>query len=186
MRSPTTNAGIGVIICVIAVSGYFVWYSDIKAKSSAVAGLQSQIDAKSASATRTASARSALSQIVGDEAAVQSYFVSEAAVVAFINDLEARGLLQKAVVTVLSVSKDDTSTPPTLALSLSVKGTFDAVVRTVGTIEYAPYDTILSSLSLQQDDKKVWNVEMKLSVGSILLSSTATTTSSAVSPQATP
>ena len=96
--------------------------------------------------------------------------------VAFINDLEARGRVQGVAVNVLSVSAGGETKQPTLTLVLTVQGTFDAVMRTVGAIEYAPYALSISGLSLGQDGKDIkdsWRADLKLRVGS--LSANATT-----------
>lgn len=194
MRPSRIHAVIACAVCIGAVVGYLAWYAFVGAKSATVADLQSQIDAKTKTAGRIAVARAALSEIAGDETAVQSYFVPETGVVAFIDDIEARGIAQKAIVSVLSVSKDATGAHSTLTFTLSITGTFDAVLRTVGTIEYAPYDLSLASLSLGQDDKNAWHANAVLLVGSVSASATASTTGAlpstssgqATSPQAKP
>lgn len=173
MRSSIMYAVIAFALCIGVLIAYGMWYTVIEAKSTAVVNLQNQIDTKRETASRTASARAALSEIAGDEAAVRSYFVPETGVVAFINDLEARGNFQKAVVSVLSVAKEGTSARPTFMFTISIKGAFDAVMRTIGTIEYAPYALSLSTLSLIQVDKNLWHADIKLLVGSV--STTAVT-----------
>ena len=64
--------------------------------------------------------------------------------VGFINGLEAQGQALGTTVSVLSVSAG-TGKQPTFMLSLTIEGTFDTVMRTVGVIEYAPYDISLYS-----------------------------------------
>jgi len=147
--------------------GYWIWYGIVADKSSAVASLQDQITTKTETASRIASARVALSEIAGDEDIVRNYFISEDGVVAFINDLEAHGRAQGAEVSVLSVSTNTSSTSPSLLLSLSIKGPFSSVLRTVGTIEYAPYDLSIPELSVVQDVKNVWRADFKILVGSV-------------------
>jgi hypothetical protein len=178
MRTSITNAVIALIICTAAIAGYGIWYAAVEAKSAAVANLQSRIDALTETSARISSARAALSQLSGDEAAVQGYFVPETGIVAFIEDLEGRGRLLGAAVSVLSVSKGSAGGRPALAFSISIKGTFDAVMRTVGAIEYAPYALSLSSLALAQNDKNAWQADAKFSVGSVPASAAATTTTS--------
>lgn len=77
---------------------------------------------------------------------------------------------------VLSVSTSGTVAQPTLAFTLTVKGTFDAVMRTVGSIEYAPYDLSITALTIAQDDKNSWHADLKLSVGSVSAARAATST----------
>lgn len=167
MKSHFFNFVAELIIMVVILVGYGFWYSAVTAKSATVAGLQNQITAKTETATRIATARAAIAEIVGDEAIVQGYFVSETGVVAFINGLEAQGQKQGTMVNVLSVSTGTKGTQPALIFSLSIKGSFDAVMRTVGAIEYMPYDLSISGLSLVQDDKNIWHADLDIRVGSV-------------------
>lgn len=167
MKTSFTNLVIALVVCVATFIGYGVWYAAIAAKSAAVANLESRITAKNETASRIASARAALAEIAGDESIVQSYFVSKTGVVAFIDALEALGKTQKAAVSVLSVSMGGAPAQPTLVLALTVTGTFDAVMRTVGEIEYAPYDLSVSALSLGHAAPNSWHADLKLLVGSV-------------------
>ncbi len=167
MNSSLSNLFIAIAVCIIAFIGYGVWYAAIAAKSAAVANLESRITEKTETASRIASARAALTKIAGDEDVVQSYFVSKTGVVAFIDDLEARGEAQGTVMDVLSVSTGGVPARPTLILTLTIKGTFDAVMRTIGRIEYAPYDISIMALSLRQSVSDNWHADLKLRVGSV-------------------
>jgi hypothetical protein len=169
MKSSFLKLTIALVICAVILTGYGVWYAVVSIKSASVADLENQITAAIETAGRMASVRTALSKIIGDETIVQSYFVPEASVVAFINSLEARGHSQGATVSVLSVSAGSELVQPTLVLTLTIKGTFDAVMRTIGTIEYAPFAISISSLSLGQDFKNEWHANVKMYVGSIPL-----------------
>lgn len=175
MKSPTIHLLITLAATVIALSGYTVWYGAVSDKSREVAGLQNQILAASETVSRVASARAALTEIAGDEMKVRSYFVPESGVVAFINDLEARGVAQGATIDVSSVSTGGTPSRPALMLSITVKGTFDSVMRTVGSIEYAPYDVLVSSFSIRQDVEDAWNASLGLRVGSVPIKSATST-----------
>lgn len=166
MKSSFSHLILAFFIGSIVSSGYVMWYLAISNKSNEGVNLQEQIVVSKENANRIAAARAALAQISGDEAKVQSYFVSEKNIASFINVLEQDGLAQKAVLKVLSVSKGDSSSQSTLIFALSVKGTFDAVMRTVGAIEYAPYAVSVSSLSIAQDVKNSWYANITLTVGS--------------------
>jgi len=167
MKILLTRAIITLAASAATLAGYGMWYAVISNKSAEVAGLQSQIEAKTETVSRIASARAALSGIANDENIVQSYFVSEAEVVAFINDLEVHGKEQGAATSVLSVSAETINARPALLLALSVVGAFDAVLRTVGIIEYAPYDLSISDISVGRGDKNVWHADLKILVGSV-------------------
>ncbi|MFA6503299.1 MAG: hypothetical protein WCT45_03555 [Candidatus Paceibacterota bacterium] len=173
MKSSFTHFLIAAAVLVACIAGYAVWYSVIAGKSRAVADLEQQISDASENVGNVASVRTALAEIAGDETKIRSYFVPEEGVVAFINDLESRGTAQKTTATVLSVATGGTPARPTLLLALSVKGTFDAVMRTVGSIEYAPYDISVSAFSIKQEGKGAWSAVINLTVGSVSAKSKA-------------
>ncbi|MDO8593646.1 MAG: hypothetical protein Q7R59_01990 [bacterium] len=175
MKSSLLHFGIWITVCIAAIAGQGFWYAVIANKSVAIADLQNQIDTKIETADRIASARSALAEIAGDESAVQSYFVPETGVVSFINNLEMLARGQTAVLKVLSVSIGGADTQPTLVFSLSVSGTFDAVMRTIGAIEYAPYNLSISKLALGEDGKNSWHADAELTVGSVSASAAMST-----------
>jgi len=153
------------------LAGYGAWYKIVSDESASVANLQNQIDTKTEAANRAASARATIAEIASGENALQGYFVPQTGVVAFINGLEAQGQALGTMINVLSVSAG-TGKRSTFVLSLTVKGTFDAVMRTVGVIEYAPYDLSLTQFSLNQDAKNSWHANLGLVVGSTNASST--------------
>ena len=167
MKSSLVQIILAGILCVALGAAYGVWYSIIGEKSAAVADLETQISTKTDTINRIASARASLAEISGDEAIMQGYFVPESGVVSFITNLETLGQAQKAEVSVLSVASNKSGAQPTLTFSLNVSGAFDAVMRTVGAIEYAPYDLSISAFSLAQNDKNNWQALLTLVVGSI-------------------
>lgn len=174
MRSPFLHFISATVLLILVGAAYVGWYSAISNKSRQVADVQQKIDEANKNMKRIASARAALADIADDEAAVRSYFVPESGVVTFINDLERLGATEGSDVRVLSVATSGSSAQPTLLVSLSIKGPFDAVMRTIGAIEYAPYDLSAKKLSVTQDESKLWYADLSLSVGS---APNATTTS---------
>lgn len=186
MKSPLARLIFALVACGTTLVGYGVWYVTIAGKSTAVANLENQITRTIETSSRIASVRATLDKITGDEAIVQGYFVPETGVVAFINDLEARGHLVGSTVSVLSVTTGGTPVQPTLVLTLTANGTFDAVMRTIGTIEYAPYALSISELSLRQNSKNSWGADLKLSVGSLPSNTTASTGGSDAPKKITP
>ncbi|MFA5744755.1 MAG: hypothetical protein WC887_00880 [Candidatus Paceibacterota bacterium] len=167
MKFRILNLGIQMIVVVGVLFGYGFWYVGVAAKSVAVAELQNQIATKTETASRISIARAVIAGMIEDKAAVQGYFIPETGIVAFINELELQGQNQNTTVNVLSVSSDTLGTQPILLFSLAIKGSFDAVMRTVGTIEYMPYDLSISEFSLTQDEKNSWNANLSVRVGSV-------------------
>jgi hypothetical protein len=165
---------VAIAVCIGVLVGYGFWYTILSKKSADVSALQTQIDTKTDAVARIASTQTALTEIIGDEDLLQSYFVPETGVVSFIDELEDRGRTLGASVDVLSVSTGGTAAQPILTFALSIRGTFDAIMRAVGAIEHAPYDLIVTKLVLGQEEKEGWQAQMNITVGSV--PKTATTT----------
>ena len=79
---------------------------------------------------------------------MQSYLVRQEEIVPFLDQLERTGASLGSVVTVASVSEEQGTERDRILLSLSIAGSFDSVVRTLGAIEYGPYDSAVSSMTL--------------------------------------
>jgi hypothetical protein len=173
MKSPLTNFILACVVCLVAVAGDIFWNGMIGRSSARSAELETEISTKTALAARIASARASLTEIAGGEAKVRSYFVPETGVVAFISDLEAKGRAQGASVKVVDLSPTGSAARPSFTLKLAISGSFDAVLRTVGTIEYAPYDVSISALTLGAADKNTWSANATLVVGSVPATSPA-------------
>ncbi len=166
MKPPLTHLVGSLVFCVIVFAGFYAWYMSIVDMSASVAKIQDQIDAKTATASRVASVQAALAEIADSEASVQSYFVPEDGIVPFIDSLGAYGKSQKTHVNILSVSSGSVGTHSVFTLALAIEGPFDATMRTIGLIEYAPYDLTISGLSLEQVDKNSWHANLTMLVGS--------------------
>lgn len=175
MRSPSAHLIVVIIVAVVTLGAYAGWYTFVSGESAAVAQLEHQIATADATASRANALRATLDSLAADEAKIQNYFVSDTAVVTFITQLEASGQPMGATVSVLSVSSGKTTTQPTLLFAVSVKGTFDSVMRTVGAIEQMPYDLTVSSLAVQLDGKHSWHADLNLVVGSMPTAAVPTT-----------
>lgn len=177
MKSPFSHIILASCACVTVIIAYGFWYAAVGAKSVTVASLESRVATKTETANQIAASRSSLAEIARDEATIQSYFVPETGVVPFIDSLQALGKEQGTSVDVLSVSSAGAGTEePSLLLSLTINGTFSAVMRTVGAIEYAPYNLTISALSIMQKPKEGWRADVNLIVGSVSATQTATNT----------
>ncbi|OGG48756.1 hypothetical protein A3G63_02270 [Candidatus Kaiserbacteria bacterium RIFCSPLOWO2_12_FULL_52_8] len=180
MKSPIVHLGFALLLCIVVLVGYRFWYSAIIAKNASVANLESNIALKNAAAERISIARTTLAELAVDEARVQKHFAQEANVVSFIGDLEGRGRTLGTTVTVSSVSMSGTGARAALNFALSINGTFDAVMRTVGAIEYAPYNISIPTLTFSEQAEDMWLAEMKLVVGAAPTTVPAASTTPAV------
>jgi hypothetical protein len=175
MKSPLIHLMIMGILSVAAVTGYSFWYTMVSNKSNEVVDLQNQIVTATETMNHIASARTMLAEISGDEAKMQSYFIREADIPAFNDYLESLGRPENATVSIISVAPGGSSAQPTFLITLTIGGAFDAVMTTVGAMEYAPYDISLSALSVTQSGKDNWQASVSL-IASSMPTATASTT----------
>lgn len=170
MKSPLTHLLLAIVVGVATCAAYGFWYVMVSQKSADVAALDQKIVAANEDIKRVAAANTALAEISGDETKVQSYFVSDTGmgspVKDFVNALQALGDAEKSQVNVLLITPGTSSAQPSLVLNLSIQGTFDAVMRTLGAIEYAPYDLTISNVTIQKNDKNSWQTTLTIVVGS--------------------
>ncbi len=144
--------------------GYYVLTSST-AKS---ANLQTQIDAKTVELDRATRAHVELTTLTADEDALNQYSIQKSDVVPFLETLQSTGKPLGSVVKVLSVGDQNTDGHSRILLSLSISGSFDSVMRTLGAIEYGPYDGVVSSVALDTaklPTGNVWTAAVLYSVG---------------------
>jgi len=179
MRSTRTTFIIMLFVVLAASGAYVWWYSTVQAASSQASSLLTQISNETQTKDRVAQARQALADLESQEQAVNNYFVGQSDVVPFIEKLTGIGTSLGTTVAVSSVAANSDSDTPTLTMILTVTGSFDHVMRTVGAIENAPYDLTITSLTLNSTGKNSWNASLGIVVGS---GSPPATTTPATSP----
>ncbi|MDB5264940.1 MAG: hypothetical protein JWN64_511 [Parcubacteria group bacterium] len=160
---------ITLVVLVLVVTTYGAWFAVVGKASAEAAGLRQAIETKQQETARVAAAQEALESLGADEGRINQYFIRADDIVSFLSGLEATGKALGASVEVASVSADTTSQRPHITLALTITGSFDSVFRTLGAIEYAPYDSRLSSLSLAstptQSGQPVWTASAVFSIG---------------------
>lgn len=168
----TKNAYIPVVIAlallIASAGGYYFWRGMVERAASEAAELGAQLRARSDAGANAAASGRALAALEENEARINGYFLSETEIVTYLEDLEATGERLGATVEVLSVGNTAAKAGQAgkVQVSLSITGSFDAVVRTVGAIEYQAYDTRLVSLALDSPTgETVWTAAAIFEVG---------------------
>lgn len=113
-------------------------------------------------------AQNALAALTASEMRVKGYFVPTTEVVAFLERVGTTGDAFGADVSVVGVTEDTSGTGRgMLTLSIQTHGTFASVMRTLGTLEFAPYDITLKNLSLDATDAEngAWTASATFDVG---------------------
>ncbi len=157
MKPAALQLVVAVIVAILAIAGYAFWYGQVKALDAEAAGLVTEIAAKDVERTRSASARSAEADLASQESFIASKLVATADIVTFLEGLEATGRTYGATLRVASVTGGDNSPDGRISLSLSIVGSFDAVMRTIGAIESGPFASMVQDLSLDTSDGETWS-----------------------------
>ncbi len=138
---------LAVLLIGVLGAGYAFWYLSVERLSDSARGLGQDIQEKTEDASRIRAAQAELATLAASEAEVGQYFVSTGNIVGFLEELQKTGAGLGAKVEVVSVASDDSTSPGHLTLALKITGSFDAVLRTLGAMEYGPYDSALQSLT---------------------------------------
>lgn len=165
-RKPLIHLIIMTAIFLGAVGGYVWWRLSVEKASAEAAELEAQIERTMEETRQVGQVKGALALLAEDERAIQSYFVNTEDIVPFLESLESAGKGLGATVAVVSVA-DKPSGDGRIALSLRITGSFEAVMRTLGVIEYGPHDLRVSNLALDTDPAAAgsWTAAVTLSVG---------------------
>ncbi len=159
---------IATAILAVAAGIYGFGYYRLSKGEAKVIELAKQIDTKSLEMERIAKAQATLTTLTADEEALRAYTVDTNDIVAFLERLQSAGAPFGATVEVVSVTQDRAALHNRVTTALSISGSFDAVLRTLGTIEYAPYDGVLTSVNFDTpaDAKgRTWTANVIYSVG---------------------
>ncbi len=155
------------LVLVLAVMGLYVFgYQELQAERERATDLAQQLASKTAELGRLTDARAALATLASDEQSLSQYSIQKATIVPFLEQIQSVGKPLGATVEVLSVGDEKSAGHARVALSLALSGSFDAVVRTLGAIEYAPYDAVVTTATLDTvGESKVWTAAVIYSVG---------------------
>ncbi|KND51564.1 MAG: hypothetical protein AB202_03280 [Parcubacteria bacterium C7867-007] len=166
MKKPLTHLIVSLVLLIVAIGAYGVWFVVVDTESAKARALSAEIKTKSQDALRIAEAKEALAALAMNESAVNSHFISPNDVVPFLGGLGATGAALGSKVEVVSVGADNaTAGQGHLNLSLRITGSFNAVLRTLGALEYAPYDISLTNLSFDTSGDSLWSAAVTVKVG---------------------
>ena len=169
-RSLLLQSGIALLVFVSAVGLVVVASVTAIQLREKATQLEQELLEKQDEVLRVASAKAALPILARSEEALLSYRTRSSDIVPLLERLEKQGRAEGATVEVLSVSPEQAGTQSRILISLTASGTFDAVMRTLGTIEYGPYDitvktVVLDSPTGTEEKTSVWTAAVILSLG---------------------
>lgn len=175
---PYTHAIVMILVFLGALSVYGAWYGAVGKESANAVSLESQIRAKTETAANAQAARSQLTKALSDRASITDYFVSTNDIVSYLGILQNTGTKYGAKVGVDSVTAQPAQPHALLQLALHITGPFDSVERTLGAIEYEPYDTTVTSVTLDTpggSGTPQWTAAVTMNVGTVDSASSTTT-----------
>lgn len=151
MKSTYIQLAIAFAVLALTLGGYLWWYQQVTSESSMTVSLLQEIKAKEELAKRTSTVEAAFAKLSTSQNDVQNYFISEKNIVSFLEEMEEMGEFHNARVRVVSVGAPSVKAgEQSIALSLTIEGGFDAVLRTLGLIEHAPYALVITSLTMNK------------------------------------
>ncbi len=141
-----THLFIALALLTGSIGVYAFAYYQVVSESKRSAELESQIQMTIESAVKAAETSDTLVALAEDERVIREYYVSLAGIVPFLERIEGTGRSIGSAVQVVSVS-DKPGSDGRITLTLRIIGSFEAVLRTLGAIEYGPYDSRITSLT---------------------------------------
>ncbi len=174
MSRPLTHLVVALVILVLGGGAYLGGFFTVKKEAQQVADLEAEIARLHEEQARVSETEGILTELTNNEAMIKSHVVVAGDIAIFLESLQKTGRALGAAVDVISVS--DKPTPEgRLSLSLKITGSFDAVVRTLGALEYNQTDIRIENLVLDTEPtaKGTWTAATVFSV-SILGAGTTT------------
>jgi len=171
IRKSLTQLIITLIVAFASVAGYVLWYVHVGALTTDSKVLGLEIKQKTSDSTRTAAIKNSIDDLEANEDSAKTYFVGSMDVVGYLSTLEMLGDQLGTKVKVLSVSADTLKPSGHLNVSLTIDGTFSNVIKTLGAIEYQPYDTVTKSVTVDTSktasasSTPIWSATAIFSVG---------------------
>lgn len=146
------------VIALGVIGGYVLWYLSVQGLYADIEKTRAQSALKETERARAVIARTAEEEIHAHELFVASHIVDTANIVSFLEEIESAGKAFGATVRVGSVNGGSKGANGNISLSLSISGSFDGVMRTLGVIEHGAYATSITDVSLDTTDNgKTWN-----------------------------
>ncbi len=167
MTRSLTHLLIALALLAASVGTYVMWYISVVRESDRALSLITEVERASDAAARASETKSVLASLAEDENSIRTHFVVASNISLFLEELETTGRSLGAVVEVISVA-DTLTKEERVNVSLRIVGTFDSVLRTLGAIEYGPYDTRLEHSTFDAKGTErggVWTSFSQFSVG---------------------
>lgn len=168
-KNPLIHVGVAFALIFVAGGAYAFANYALGTRSARSAALLAEISQMRGEKEAGEEAKRALANADAERAAIRGYFVEPEGVVGFLESVEDTARALGADVTVGSVTEVLNPTQH-LTLALKIEGSFTAVMRTIGALEYGPRDIVTTALTLDTDSGPegatgAWRATMTMDVG---------------------
>lgn len=166
MTRTQIQLAVAVLLLLAAIGGCVFWYMRVDALKEEVTQLRTKRVETEAQSARIAEAKSALATLAESEARIERYFVPQGDVVPFLETVGQTGDTLGSTVEVVSVTAEPgEGDRGRLRLALRITGSFAAVMRTVGALEYGPFDSRLMTITLDGGGEGQWSASATYAIG---------------------
>lgn len=166
MTKSLTHLIAACVFLALSLAAFSVWYMTVENARAAVGKATEDIALKTTEAKRIQDARGALTALSHNEERIKGYFVAKEEIGSFLETISATGDSLGSDVEIVSVNEEPAGEGRArVSVALSVTGSFDAVMRTIGALEYGPYDVLVKNLSLNSEEESGWNAVAIYSFG---------------------
>ena len=184
MRRSLITLGLSVVMLVSAGTAYSLAYYWLTKSTAELTVLEQKVNAETVQVERIKRAQEGVSGgLTSDEELVQHYFLNKQELVPFLEHLQNTGKILGSTLQVNTITETKVDSRTRIQLAFTVTGSFDAVMRTLGALEFAPYDGVLTGLNLSTSNAGTasstvhgWSAVGTLSLATPLASSTPSTT----------
>lgn len=165
MNRVLTHLVIALVFLALSIAAYVFAFLAIEKTRDQIAEVSGKTVALVEDQERIKEAQGALAALSQNESRITGYFLNEKEIVSFLEEVESAGEALGADVTVVAVNNERNATPPRVSVALRITGSFDAVMRTIGVIEYQSYDGIITTITMDDQGSGVWGASITYSVG---------------------
>lgn len=147
MKSARLHLIVSAILALAAIAAYGAWYMFVQQGSQETATLSNELAGKEATHAHAQVSKGQEVVLADKQAFTATHLLATADAVSFLERLEGTGRTLGAKVSVASVD-DAHKDSGSLDISLSISGSFDAVMRTLGAIEHGQPAAVAKSMTL--------------------------------------
>ena len=169
MRAPLVGLIVSLGVLALSLGAYVFWHNTVSSLSDHVDELVASAAEKNAALARLASGKDALVALASDEETLKSFSVAREGVVSFLESIESRSAKLGAHLEVGSVVVEEEGPHPLLLLTIKITGSFEAVLRALGLLEYGPHYLETRNAALEvndpKDKKSGWILPALIAVG---------------------